>query len=66
VAGVDHRYELRDGDEVVATGHLSREQPLEVGDRIEVGGQAAMVRTIEPLLGEPELHLILRLLRHGN
>lgn len=66
MAGVDHRYELRDGDEVVATGHLSREQPLEVGDRIEVGGQAAMVRTIEPLLGEPELHLILRLLRHGN
>jgi hypothetical protein len=48
---------------VVATGHLSREQPLEVGDRIEVGGQQAIVRTIEPLLGEPELHLVLRRLR---
>jgi hypothetical protein len=58
VAGVDYRYELREGDEVVATGHLGREQRLEVGDRIEVGGQQAIVRTIEPLLlGEPELHL---------
>jgi hypothetical protein len=48
---------------VVATGHLSRERPLEVGDRIEVGGQHAIVRTIEPLLGDPELRLVLRLLR---
>jgi hypothetical protein len=63
VAGVDYRYELRDGDEVVATGHLSREQPLEIGDRIEIGGQPAIVRTIEPLLGEAELRLVLRLLR---
>jgi hypothetical protein len=60
VAGVDYRYELRSGDEVVATGHLSREEPLEVGDRFEVGGQLAIVRTIEPLLGEPELRLDLR------
>jgi hypothetical protein len=63
VAGVDYRYELRGGDEVVATGHLSREQPLEVGDRIEVGGQLAIVSTIEPLLGDPELRLVLRLVR---
>jgi hypothetical protein len=66
VAGVDYRYELRRGDEVVATGHLSREQPLEVGDRIEVGGLPAIVRTIEPLLGEPELRLALRLVRDGS
>jgi hypothetical protein len=63
VVGVDYRYELRDGDEVVATGHIGREHLLEVGDRIEVGGQPAIVRAIEPLLGEPELRLVLRLLR---
>jgi hypothetical protein len=40
---------------------LTRERPLELGDRIEVGGQDAIVRTIEPLLGEPELRLVLRL-----
>ena len=66
MAGVDYRYELRRGDEVVATGHLSREQPLEVGDRIEVGGQPAIVRTIEPLLGEHELRLALRLVWDGS
>jgi hypothetical protein len=66
VAGVDYRYELRGGDEVVATGYLSREQPLEVGDRIEVGGRPAIVRTIEPLLGEPELRLVLRLQPDGS
>jgi hypothetical protein len=66
VAGVDYRYELRGGDEVLVTGHLSREQPLEIGDRIEIGGQPAIVRTIEPLLGEPELRLVLQLLRDGS
>jgi hypothetical protein len=50
---------------VVATGHLSPEQPLEVGDRIEVGGQHAIVRTT-PLLGDRELRLVLRLLRAGS
>jgi hypothetical protein len=66
VAGVEYRFELRGGEELVATGHLSREQPFEIGDRIEVGGQPAIVRTIEPLLGEPELRLVLRLLREGS
>jgi hypothetical protein len=66
VTGVDYRYELRDGEEVLATGHLSREQPLEAGDRIEVGGQPAIVRTIEPLLAETELRLVLQLLRDAS
>jgi hypothetical protein len=57
VAGTDYRYELRRGDEVVATGHLSREQPLEVGERLEIGGQIGIVRAVEPLLGEQELRL---------
>jgi hypothetical protein len=53
----DYRYELRRGDEVLATGHLSREQPHEVGERIVIGGRPGIVRTIEPLLGERELRL---------
>jgi hypothetical protein len=63
VAGVDYRYELRRGDEVVATGHLSREEPLEVGARLEINGQLGIVRTIEPLLGERELRLVVQLVR---
>lgn len=62
MAGVDYRYELRHGDEVVATGHLNHEQPLEIGDRIEIVGQTGMVRAIEPLLGELERRLVVQLL----
>ena len=58
VGGVNYRYELRRGDVVVATGHLSRERPLEVGETLEIGGQLGIVRTIEPLLGEQELRPI--------
>ncbi|MGZ4392226.1 MAG: hypothetical protein ACXVRK_08935, partial [Gaiellaceae bacterium] len=36
----DYRYELRRGDQVIATGHLTREQPLEVGDRISDRGRS--------------------------
>lgn len=63
MGGVDYRYELRRGDEVVATGHLSRDEPLEVGGRLEIGGREGIVRTIEPLLGERELRLVVQLVR---
>jgi hypothetical protein len=62
MAGVDYRYELRRGEEVVATGRLNYEQPLEVGDRIEIGGQHGIVSTIEPVLRERELRLVVQLL----
>ena len=63
MGGINYRYELRRADEVVATGHLSRERPLEVGENLEIGGQLGIVRTIEPLLGEQELRLVLQLVR---
>jgi hypothetical protein len=59
----DYRYELRRGDELIATGHLSREQPLEIGDRITIGSRAGIVRDVEPLLGEHELRLVVQLAR---
>ena len=59
----DYRYELRRGGEVVATGHFSREQPLEVGERVAIGRRGGIVRSIEPLLGERELRLVVQLLR---
>jgi len=62
VVGVDYRYESRRDDDVVATGHLHREQPLEIGHRIEIGGHAGTVRTVEPLLGELEVRLVVQLL----
>ena len=59
----NYRYELRRGEEVIATGHLSREQPLEVGERITIGSQSGIVRDVEPQLGEHELRLVVQLTR---
>ena len=58
---VEYRYELRRGDEVVATGHLNREPALEVGQRVEIAGQTGIVRTVEPILGERELRLVVQI-----
>lgn len=60
---VVYRFELRHADEIVATGHLSPENPLEVGDSIKIGRRVGIVRTIEPLLGEPEMRLVVQLKR---
>jgi hypothetical protein len=59
----DYLYELRRGDEVIATGRLSREEPLEVGEAITIGSQSGIVRSAEPLLNERELRLIVQLRR---
>jgi len=66
VERVVYRYELRRGEEVVATGHLVWEQPLEVGERVVIGGREGMVRAIEPLLGELELRLVIQLVRESG
>jgi hypothetical protein len=61
--GFAYRYELRRGDEVIATGRMTREPALEVGERITISGRPGVVRSIEPVLGERELHLVIQLLR---
>jgi hypothetical protein len=62
VGDVSYRYELRRGEEIVATGHLARELPLEVGDRIAIGKSEGIVREIEPTLGGRERRLVVQLL----
>jgi len=62
VQGITYRYELRRGEEIVATGHLVRETRLELGDRIAIGSSDGIVRSIEPTLGERELHLVVQLM----
>lgn len=59
----DYRYELRRGEEVIATGHLSHEPPLEVGERLAIGSHSGIVRAIEPVLRERELRLVVQLWR---
>ena len=62
---ITYRYELRRGEEIVATGHLTRETRLEVGDRIAIGSSEGIVRAVDPRLGEQELHLIVQLMPRG-
>jgi hypothetical protein len=64
VSAVAYRYELRCGDDVIATGHMTHEHALEVGQEITIGTRAGIVRSIEPRLGETELHLVVQLDSH--
>jgi CheY-like chemotaxis protein len=63
---IGFRYELRRGDEVVATGHLSLDEPLDVGDRVEIGGHVGIVRVVEPRLSARELDIVVQLLTEGR
>jgi len=63
MASIEYRYELHRNDEIVATGHLVRDDPVEVGEQLQILGQDSVVRSIEPQLGERELRLVLELTR---
>jgi hypothetical protein len=63
VNGIVYRFELRRADAILATGHLSPETALEVGDQIEIGRRHGIVRMIEPQLGERELRIVVQVLR---
>lgn len=56
---IEYRYELRRGGELLATGRLSRERPLEPGEQTEVAGYLGTVRSIEPILGARELNVVM-------
>jgi hypothetical protein len=53
-------YELRRGDEVVATGQLSREPPFEVGDPVEIAGYDGIIREVAPSLSVGEFRLVVQ------
>jgi hypothetical protein len=61
-----YRYELRQGDTIVATGHFDHPQPLEIGERIEIGARPGIVRAVAPVLGEHEQRLVVQLLPNGR
>jgi len=66
VAARVYRYELRSGDEIIATGRLTSDEALEVGEPIAIGGREAIIQRIEPLLGELELRLVAQLPAGGQ
>jgi hypothetical protein len=66
MGAMEYVYELRRGDEIVATGRLSREERLDVGDRVEISHQEGIVRRVDPLLGEAAMRLVVQLVRADN
>jgi hypothetical protein len=63
VESFTYRYELKRGDEALATGHLNRDTPLTVGDRTTINGRAGIVRLVELQLGDREQRVVIQLLR---
>jgi hypothetical protein len=55
----DSRYELRQGETTLATGHLREVEPLEVG-RIDVVGVVGTVAAVEPMVGDHEQCLLVQ------
>jgi hypothetical protein len=56
-----YRYELRRGGEIVATGHLTNDEPLEVGQTLSIGGRQGVIQVIEPTLRATELRVVVQL-----
>lgn len=61
VATFSYSYELRRGEELLATGHLSRDSLLEIGQRINVNGREGIIRSIEPQLHQSEQRVVIQL-----
>jgi hypothetical protein len=56
-----YEYELRDGDEVIATGRITVEEPPTTGDRIAIGKRAGMVVELLPAFGDRDRRVILQI-----
>ena len=56
-----YSYELRRGDEIVATGHLTNEEPLQVGQPLSIGSRKGVIQMIQPVLRASELRLVVQL-----
>jgi len=62
--GMDYLYEVRDGDEILATGHLSVGRDLQPGDEIPFGEHTAVVVEVTATLSGPA-RLVLELREPG-
>lgn len=66
MSDIEYVYELRQGEEVLATGRLSRTEALETGEWVSIGGREGIVRSVDPLVGERGLRLVVQLVRDAD
>jgi hypothetical protein len=62
MASTNYRYELRRGDSITATEHISYETPLRVADSITIGTARGVVRELGPKRPDGEFRLLIDLL----
>jgi len=62
----EYAYELRRGNEVLATGQLSADDVYEVGDDVEIAGWSGIVRDVQPQPGSGMDRLIVQVKRLGG
>ena len=61
MTGSNYRYELRHGDEIIATGHVTWDHELNTGDEITIGSQRGIVDTVAVVLHTNEKRLVVRI-----
>ena len=59
-------YEPRGGENIIATGHLTHDEALEIGQRVTIAGREGIVRSILPTAGQNERRLVVQLLPNGD
>jgi len=62
LASATYRYELRLGDTITATGHITYEAPLELGDELAIGRALGVVHELGPRNADGESRLVIQLL----
>jgi hypothetical protein len=57
----EYEYELRNGDEIVATGHVTFDEAVVVGQRVAIGNREGIVEEIAPPLGARTARVLIQL-----
>lgn len=66
MASTTYRYELRRGDTITATGHITYDDPLEAGDEITIGRSIGIVRELGPRNPDGEIRLVIEFPPHHS
>ena len=61
MAGTTYRYELRQNNQILATGHLTCDEQPQVGHPLRIGRHNGIIRTVERVVGSSEHRLVIQL-----
>lgn len=62
----EYIYEVRRGEELLATGRLTDERELTTGDEVEIAGWGGIVRDAIPIPQKREVRLVIQVPRQDS